>query len=184
MCRSGQPATICGMRILPVILVLLALVCGAGCASETLVRGRAVNLSNDDAGLGEAHFLAGHWSTAPTREGDRTEEHWTPASAGTMLGVSRTIRGGRTVFHEFVRIERTPEGIFYVARPSGQSETRFRLVESGAGRLVFENPEHDFPTRITYLRTAGGITARIQGTQRGQERMEQWSYRKARVEDE
>ena len=166
------------VRIL--VLVLLALL--IGCKSSK--NNEPVTLRSDDLGMVDLHFLAGHWSTPESADGERVEEHWTPANAGTMLGISRTMRGGRTVFFEYIRIERTPEGIFYVASPSGQGTARFELTEYTDGRLVFANPEHDFPQRIMYRRTADGLRADVEGTDRGEPRRESWQYRRARVEGE
>lgn len=155
----------------------------AGCASSSHNNDRRpITLASDDPALADVAFMAGHWATGASRSGDRVEEHWTTATAGAMFGVSRTIRGGETVFFEYVRIERTPEGAFYIASPGGKGETRFRLIESGGGRAVFENPEHDFPQRIIYERFADGLHARVEGTQRGQQRQEEWRYRRAQFE--
>ncbi len=141
-----------------------------------------MRLSPRDAGLADLWFMTGTWSTPRDTSGNRVEEHWTTAEAGTLMGVSRTLRGGQTAFYEYLRIERTPEGIFYVAQPRGAQETRFKLVESGGNRAVFENPEHDFPTRIIYRGLPDGrLHARIEGQQRGQSRYEEWFYRPAEI---
>jgi hypothetical protein len=155
---------------------LLAL---GGCQARG--KGGTVTLAQDDAGLADLWFMTGRWSTMPN-SGNRVEEYWTTASAGTLLGMSRTIESGKTIFFEYVRVERTPDGIFYFASPGGEGQTAFRLVESGGGRAVFENPEHDFPTRITYERLEDGrLHAWIEGEQRGRVRSEHWFYRPVRL---
>ena len=54
---------------------------------------------------------------------------------------------------------------FYIPRPrENPLPVAFRLVESGDRRLVFENPDHDFPTRIAYeLRDDGSLLVWIAG---------------------
>ena len=54
--------------------------------------------------------------------------------------------------------------IAYVARPSGQAQAEFLMTGHAAGKLVFENPQHDFPQRIEYRYVdPNAITATIQG---------------------
>ena len=162
------------------LVLFAALTALAGCQSGG--SGGTVQLRQEDAGLADLWFITGRWATIPS-SGIRVEEHWTTASAGTLLGVSRTIQGGKTIFFEYVRVERTPDGIFYFASPRGEGATAFRLVESGGGRAVFENPEHDFPTRITYERLPDGrLHAMIEGDQRGRSRTEHWYYRPVKLQ--
>jgi hypothetical protein len=87
-----------------------------------------------------------------------------------MLGMSRTIVSGKTREFEFIQIRQQENGdIFYVALPSGQNETWFKLVKMGEKEAVFENPEHDFPQRIIYrLENDGSLHARIEGMSKGQ----------------
>jgi hypothetical protein len=146
----------------------------AGCRS-TPEPMDAAEPGHDLAGLA---WLAGSWVLV---SGDAvSEEHWTGARGGTMLGVNRTVIDGRTVAFEYVRIEATPEGIVYLASPGGRHPpTRFGLIASGPQRLVFENPDHDFPNRIVYERRGDRLDARIEGRQDGRPISEQWTWRRS-----
>ena len=74
-----------------------------------------------------------------------------------MLGLSRTVAGGRTYEFEYLRIEQREDGIYYVAHPKARCPgTDFKMTRLTATEAVFENPAHDFPKRITYRKTAGG----------------------------
>ncbi|MBI4717546.1 MAG: hypothetical protein HY763_07060 [Planctomycetes bacterium] len=149
----------------------------AGLGSEPTTPNRVP----DDPDLGTLSWLVGAWTS--DEGGKVVDEHWTHAAGGTMLGASRTVQGGKTAFFEFLRIEKTPEGIVYFAAPMGRHPpTPFRAVELAAGRVVFENREHDFPQRIIYTRESDDvIRARIEGTQAGKARAEEWLYRRAPV---
>lgn len=120
--------------------------------------------------ISDLDWLAGCWRDLDGEPG--SGEQWSDPAGGTMLGAGRTVRGGKTVSHEFVMIRETGDGALeYVAHPSGQPSAAFRLEDSGPRRLVFADPEHDFPQRITYeLRTDGILAARIEGTVGGEER--------------
>ena len=97
-----------------------------------------------------------------------------------MLGTSRVVKGDRTVFHEFVLLEHTPEGTFFRVRTESSSETvSFKRVPSTStspGAVTFENP-HDFPTRITYWPDGSDtLRARIEGTRDGKTAAEDFVF--------
>ena len=95
--------------------------------------------------IADLAWMCGSW-------GDPADalESWMAPIDGLMLGVNRTLRPGKTPFFEYLRIEERPEGIVFVASPLGRSPTDFLLRELGPERVVFENPEHDFPQRVAY----------------------------------
>lgn len=90
----------------------------------------------------------------------------------TMLGISQTVAGDKTLEFEFMRIGQEAGGeIYFIAKPSRQSETRFKLIKSSASEVVFGNPAHDFPQRVTYrLGEDGSLLGRIEGRSNGQEK--------------
>jgi hypothetical protein len=46
-------------------------------------------------------------------------------------------------------------------------------------KVVFENPDHDFPQRILYwLEDADVLRARIEGTEDGENRGVEWTFRR------
>ena len=89
-----------------------------------------------------------------------------------MLGLNRIVKDGKTVSFEFLRIVAEEDGwTGLVASPSGQGTARFRMISMSANEVVFENPDHDFPQRITYrLHGDGKLLGRIEGTVNGKER--------------
>jgi hypothetical protein len=117
--------------------------------------------------MAELSWLAGCWAREDAEPG--SEEHWTTPAGGIMLGMSRTLRGGRVIEYEFLEIrEMSPGRLGYVAHPSRQAEATFPLVRATRSEVVFENPEHDFPQRIIYrLVPPDRLVARIEGTRDG-----------------
>jgi len=108
-------------------------------------------------------WLAGSWRLK--QAGRIVEEQWMAPAAGVMLGMSRTVAKGKVVGHEFLQIRVGPGGaLFYIAQPSGQKEAAFQHTALTDHEVVFENPEHDFPKKITYTRKAdGSLLAVIEG---------------------
>ena len=125
--------------------------------------------------IDQLSWMAGSWQG---RQGEvEMEESWTTLKGGSLLGLHRDVRGGRTVSFEFLRIAEDKDGIVYYASPQGRPATPFRLVESGRERVVFANPEHDFPQRILYWKDAdGALHARIEGMQGGKPASEEWRW--------
>jgi hypothetical protein len=132
--------------------------------------------------LAQFAWLAGSWSF--TAKGRFVTEQWMPPAGGTMLGMSRTVAGGRTVAHEFIVLREEANGdIVYEAHPSGQAAAEFTLVRWSATEAVFENLAHDFPQRIIYtLADAHTLNAAIEGTRNGELRRVEFPYQRVAPE--
>jgi hypothetical protein len=118
-------------------------------------------------------WLHGCWDGKVNQRDFR--EEWLPLRGEMMIGVSHTVSQGKTQDFEYLRLELRPEGVFYVAVPSGKKETSFRL--SGKTRdgdseiFTFDNPVDEFPQRIIYRRgSEGWLYAHVEGTLNGQPR--------------
>lgn len=138
----------------------------------------ALLLAGDANQLG---WMAGCWSSADGPV--RVDEQWTSPEGGMMLGLSRTVKQGRTVFHEFLRIETKDGVVTYTPRLStGQAPVSFTLVKQTPDEVVFENLSHDFPQRILYRRTSAGLFARIEGSRSGKEQAVDFPMQRVRCE--
>lgn len=123
-------------------------------------------------------WLAGCW--AFEKNGKRYEEVWLMPAQDGAIGVARTLKNGRTLNREFLRLEANADGTLdYVSIPSGQVETRFRLATRQARSAVFENLQHDFPSRIRYTRTADDrLDAAIEGRDDGKSKTIEYPFRR------
>jgi Domain of unknown function (DUF6265) len=131
------------------------------------------------ADLDQLAWLVGSW--IERKQGVETEEHWIAPKGGIMLGVNRTVRAAGKTSFEFLRIARTSSGVSYFASPAGRPATEFPLVEAGDKKAVFENPKHDFPTRILYrLDADGALHGRIEGMIGGKMRSQEWRWERGK----
>lgn len=91
------------------------------------------------------------------------------APAGTsILGIGRTVKDGKTVDYEFMRVEQRADGIYYVAKPKeNNEESPFKLTRSTKNEVIFENKEHDFPQRVIYKLQGTKMIGRIEGNNNG-----------------
>ena len=138
-------------RLALVVPAWLALGAGAACAQQPAAHG-----------IERLGWLAGCWER---RAGDRLlEEQWMAPRGGIMLGMSRSVRAGRVVEYEYVRIEERGDALVFIADPSGQEVAEFASASVADSAAVFENPAHDFPRRIVYRHAPGdSLHARIEG---------------------
>ena len=105
------------------------------------------------------------------------EETWTAPAGRSMLGVSRTVRGDSLVEYEFVVLREDSGTVTYQARPSGQVGAVFKASLLTDSSVVFENPAHDFPQRISYRRAGpDSLVAWIEGAIRGNLRRREFPY--------
>jgi hypothetical protein len=104
------------------------------------------------ATIAQVSWLAGVWVGA-----SGSDERWTPPAGGSMLGVSRTLRGNVMAEFEFLCIVERGGSLVYQAMPNGRSPaTDFRLTAIGPDQVTFENPTHDFPKALRYKRRPDG----------------------------
>ena len=96
-----------------------------------------------------------------------------------MLGMDRTVQDGRTIEYESIVIRIENGRLAYEAHPSGQPAAVFLSNQMSEGRVVFENPAHDFPQRIGYERRGDdALLAWVEGTRNGRTRRSEFPYQR------
>ncbi|MAI91814.1 DUF6265 family protein [Ponticaulis sp.] len=114
-------------------------------------------------------WLIGCWATE-----QGTVEDWSSSDMNTLLGEGRSPRSDGTVFTEYLTISRNKDELYYLAAPTGTEPIMFTASERGAGMAVFENPDHDYPQRISYQRNGDTLSATI--SLMAGERSNQWIF--------
>ncbi len=127
-------------------------------------------------------WLAGCWTSEGREAG--SGEQWTQPAGATMLGMARTVKAGKTVDFEFMRIHEAPDGrLLFTAIPSGQPGATFTQVRMTDSEIVFENTAHDFPQRVTYRRQdEARVMASIEGMRKGVKRVVEFPLLRTRCE--
>lgn len=113
-------------------------------------------------------WLAGCWQGETGTAAANAFEAWSAPRADRMLGVSQTLRGAGSMF-EFMRIDRGERGLRFVAQPGGRPPTEFAAQRVEARRIVFANPQNDFPKYIDYRRDGDRLEARLSAAAPDQE---------------
>ncbi len=138
--------------------------------------------------LDSLQWLTGHWRSRSLKPGEErfSEEWWSAPLGGLMLGMNREIiaplegtAGARTSF-EYMRIERSvDDGLVYRAQPAGGLPTEFTLQALESSRVVFANPQHDFPQTIMYWLDGAQLRARVEGTRDGKDIRVEYAWERA-----
>jgi hypothetical protein len=137
------------------------------CVIAIVALGATATAAAIEGDLARMAWLAGCWSADNAEPG--SGEQWTAPAGATMLGVSRTVKQGKTVAYEFMQLRDLPDGtLAFIAQPSGNPPTPFALARMTETEAVFENTKHDFPQRVVYASEGRSkLRARIEGPRGG-----------------
>ena len=153
------------MKVTRALLLFSCLV-----ASATIVPSRGLGQQAPDPQqptLEDASWLAGCWEAS--NGGTVTQENWMEPLGGMMLGMNRVVKGDGIQGYEFLILTAFDSALVYEARPSGQPPAEFRSTEVQEDMIRFENPEHDFPRRITYvLKDTDSLEVRVDNGRDGE----------------
>jgi uncharacterized protein DUF6265 len=105
-------------------------------------------------------WMAGCWQGEAGTAAANAFEAWSMPRAGRMLGISQTLRGNASVF-EYMRIDSAEAGVMFIPQPNGKPPTEFRAERVEALRIVFANPQNDFPKYVEYRRDGDRLEARL-----------------------
>jgi hypothetical protein len=123
-----------------------------------------LNINPGGSSMDKLLWIVDNWVSMNDSPGTRSYEEWVKVNDNLYEGSSRTEKDGKVTFSEKLKIESTPEGIFYVADVKhNPAPVKFKLTEVNDTLAVFENPEHDFPKKITYSLEEGNLHAWIEG---------------------
>lgn len=111
-------------------------------------------------------WMIGYWTRINSKPGELGIEVWEKISDLEMVGQGINLTGADTTFVENIRLIIKDNSIFYVVSTKGNDEAvMFQLTSQSKDgtSLVFENPKHDFPTKITYDFVEGKMKAVVSG---------------------
>lgn len=132
------------------------------------------------AEIKKADWFLGHWENN-SKEGNLSEI-WTKENDSTFHGETYFVIDKKTVFSESVKLWQKENQLIYEVAVKGQNDEKpveFTLTSSSDKQLIFENPKHDYPNKITYNQiTKDSIVAEISGMKDGKSKSEQFAMKK------
>lgn len=99
-------------------------------------------------------------------------EEWRVVDDNRLEGRGYVMAAGDTVFIELLEIVPKDSGLIYRVGLNGSRTAdlvEFEMTSASADEIVFENPRHDFPKKISYvLQPDSGINVYLSGHEAGQ----------------
>jgi len=163
--RSKYPLPALAVALLAGLLLFTVMLPGTAAAQDTAV--------DPISRLG---WLEGRWERLNALPGQTAYEEWS-IQPGGLTGKGYALQESDTVFVEYLSILRIAEKLYYVAEVSHNAEpTRFEIIRITDSGFVSENPRHDFPKKIEYLRIG---PERLQAIISGNGRSSTFTFRKS-----
>lgn len=130
--------------------------------------------------LSKAEWLIGNWENVSPY--GNLSESWQKENDSVYKGQSFFIKGKDTIHAEAIVLAEENGVVNYSPQVKGQNDDKpvdFRMTSATDKQLVFENPAHDFPQKITYTKiTNDSLVAEISGKQQGKPASEKFAMKK------
>jgi hypothetical protein len=125
------------------------------------------SLAGSQKAMKSISWILGTWKMS--MGGSESFEYWKQSTPDSFIGGGFSLNGKDTTFSEKLALAATDSGLFYIADVAhNAAPTYFKMTSQDSMVTVFENPEHDFPTRVVYRRVASdSLHARIEGMRKG-----------------
>jgi len=122
-----------------------------------------------------AQWLVGTWKNTTFNH----TETW-KQEGNTLKGHGLAMEGKDTLFYERIEINLASKPMVYTSWVNGQNNgagIEFKLTEATDSSWLFENPLHDFPKKIHYIRTGTtNLEAFVSGHEKGMPREEHFYF--------
>lgn len=135
-----------------------------------------------DIKIEDLSWMVGSWECA--KDGGIFEENWMPPSGGTMQAAGKLRKDNKTLFMEFISIEKgEKDWVMWISLGSAsqgpQRRAPFKLTKLSGKEATFEFPENDFPSKIVYKANSDGtMLCRLTGKQDGKEVTDDYPFTK------
>ena len=111
-------------------------------------------------------WLEGNWVTKKSTSSVLTKEQWELENQ-EMKGIGLVIKNSDTTLVENLSLKMINDTLSYVAEvPENVGKTIFKLTSHKNDSWKFENPAHDFPKSIEYIKKKDGFEAVVSGGDR------------------
>ena len=139
------------------VLLLLALICVYGLTNILFAQQAYEDFKKLD-------WLEGTWTRTNVKPGRSAYEKWQKISSSEWSGLGVNMKGSDTAFVEKLKLVIKDGNIYYVADIVENKEpVYFKFTFITNDGFVCENPQHDFPKKISYQKDAEKIKATISG---------------------
>ncbi|TYA55154.1 DUF6265 family protein [Formosa maritima] len=128
----------------------------------------------------DLQWLIGNWTNIS--EESQSYENWSKLNDSTLFSHSFTLVENDTVFAEHVLVQQNKDEVLFTVTAYNQNDNRpviFKMLPTDNKVYTFENPDHDFPTKISYSNPVkDSIFAWIEGTIKGENRKVDFKFKR------
>lgn len=164
------------MKNLAFLLVLLVF---SSCKKET-ENAIPTSAKKQFKHIKKANWLVGDWDNLVNDA--HFTEIWKQKNDSTLMGESYVTINKDTVFSETVDLIERNDSLFYVVSVKGENNEQpisFYMTKSANNEIVFENPEHDFPTKIVYKKITNDLMmATVSGMKDGKQIDDEYPFKR------
>ena len=157
-----------------ILISLLLIVSMTSCKKESQIEVFGNKTKKDFNQLKKASWFIGNWENISKEA--TFKEFWNKKNDSTYFAESIVIIKKDTVFYEQMDLFQKSDSLIMKISVKNQNKEKpvsFYLTKANENELVFENPKHDFPTKIVYSKiTNDSIVGAIYGKKEGKEMSE------------
>jgi Domain of unknown function (DUF6265) len=132
--------------------------------------------------LYKAHWLLGEWQKTDSL--GTLKEIWMPLNDSTYVGQSYFIKDNDTIHNEMIQLTQDGENLIYLATVKGQNNDEaipFKMTKDNDTLLIFENPKHDYPQEIEYIKKKNQmLLATVSGLVKGKMKSDSYGMKKVK----
>jgi len=95
-------------------------------------------------------WMLGSWELTNNSQGTKTYESWTKKSKDEYIGLGCTLKDKDTVFKESLSIIKINNIWNYKVVGVNDAPTLFKFISNTTNSFTCENPQNEFPKKISY----------------------------------
>jgi len=164
------------------LFTLVSIILLSSCKKESQKEVLEIKPKKEFNQLKKANWFLGNWENISKEA--TFKEIWKTKNDSSFVGESFVIVEKDTVFYEKMDLFELNDSLFYKVSVKDQNKEKpvlFYLTKSDDKEVTFENPKHDFPTKIVYTKiTNDSLVAAIYGKKDGKEMSETFPMKKTK----
>ncbi len=133
---------------------------------------------NSSGNLDDLKWMIGQWR-GTDKNARVFYENWEREDKNNFSGLGFILNADDdTIYRETLKIESTDGNQYYVYNiPKIKGPVLFKMIKGDDHNAIFENTEHDFPKRISYLLESDNIVkVKLEGIDKGMPKIEMLEY--------
>jgi len=164
------------------LITLVSIILLPSCKKESQIEVFGIKTKKEFNQLKKANWFLGNWENISKEA--TFKEFWSKKTDSSYFAESIVIIEKDTVFYEKMDLFQKSDSLILKISVKDQNKEKpvsFYMTKSNENELTFENPKHDFPTKIVYTKiTNDSLVAVIYGKKDGKEMSETFPMKKTK----